>query len=916
MKFSFPRVVSAFLLVTFAATGLTQAQVKRKSAAPVKTKPKVLVLTITKGYRHGSIPKAADAIIKLGAENGFAVDTTSDVTKLNDVNLKQYASLIFASTTGSFMNAAQKVSLQRYIQSGGGFVGIHAAADAQYDWPWYVRMVGGWFAHHPDQQMATITVTDKNNISTNMLPAEWKRKDEWYHYKNVGKDLHILLNLEESSLTYNKNGSSDKFKMGASHPIAWYHDFEGGRVFYTGLGHTDESYTEPLFLQHLLGGIKYAIGNNAPLNYGKAKVQAMPDANRFSKNSLVTGGFFEPTEMTILPNLDILVAQRRGQIMKYDHITKKISQIGYIPVYHHVVSAKDVNAEEGLLGIQIDPDFKTNNYLYMYYSPVDSNVNRLSRFTYRNNKIDQTTEKVILEVKTTREICCHTGGSIAFGKDRIMYISQGDNTTPFDEPMPKGKKLPNTYSYAPLDDRPGFEQYDEGRSAGNTNDLRGKIMRIKMNLDGTYSIPEGNLFPKGTDKTRPEIYVMGNRNPYRISVDKKSGFLYWGEVGPDASNDSLATHGPRGYDEVNQAKKAGNFGWPFLIGNNIPYRSYDYATGKYGEPFDKNKPLNNSRNNTGLKELPAGTPAFIWYPYADSPEFPEVGSGGRTAMAGPVYHSEDHPSAVGKLPAYYDNKLFIYDFVRGWIKVVTMDENGDLEYMEPFMKGTQFNSMIDMEMGPDGKLYVLEYGTGWFSENKDSGLTRIEYNAGNRAPEISAVAANMTYGTLPLTVTLTAKATDPEKDKITYVWDLGNGIKKTTLVPKLSYTYTKEGTYDVTVVAKDSKLATSKPSKKLQIAAGSADEPVDPSLPFADGKALMLTLDCKVCHKTDEVSVGPSFTAVANKYDKNDKTFKTLGEKIINGGTGVWGDVVMPAHPSLKPEETKKILNWIMSLKK
>ncbi len=149
----------------------------------------------------------------------------------------------------------------------------------------------------------------------------------------------------------------------------------------------------------------------------------------------------------------------------------------------------------------------------------------------------------------------------------LLYLSAGDNSTPFDEP----KRTYVNNGYAPLNDYPGHVQYDARRSAGNTNDLRGKIMRIQVKDDGTYEIPEGNLFPKGTDKTRPEIYVMGNRNPYRISVDQKNSYLYWGEVGPDANADSFATRGPRGYDEVNQARKAGFFGWPFFVGNNYPY---------------------------------------------------------------------------------------------------------------------------------------------------------------------------------------------------------------------------------------------------------------------------------------------------------------------------------------------------------
>ncbi len=245
-----------------------------------------------------------------------------------------------------------------------------------------------------------------------------------------------------------------------------------------------------------------------------------------------------------------------------------------------------------------------------------------------------------------------------------------------------------------------------------------------------------------------------------------------------------------------------------------------------------------------------------------------------------------------------------------------MDTEGNYLGMEPFMKDARYNSMIDMEMGPDGKLYVLEYGNGWFKKNTESGIVRIDYNSGNRAPEIASVTANKTYGALPLTVKLTAKATDPENDKMTYTWSFGNGITKVTTVPTVTYTYPKAGNFRASVIAKDTKLAVGKSKEPALIAAGASDEPVDPSSKFAAGNALMMSMDCKACHKTREVSIGPAFADVANKYKKNRSTYETLTAKIQNGGTGVWGDVVMPAHPSLKADEAKQILDWVFSLKK
>jgi cytochrome c len=937
---------SLLLLMCFSCNGLLD---KRPG------KPRILVFSKTAGYRHSSIGVGKLAIMKLGQENGLLVDTTENADYFNEDSLANYSAVIFLSTTGNVLDAAQEAAFERYIQAGGGFVGVHAATDTEYDWGWYARMVGANFLSHPDQQVARLMLVDSSHISTKHLHSPWTRKDEWYNFKKINPDVHVLLKIDETSYEGGKNGEN--------HPMAWYHDYDGGRAFYTALGHTDESYSEDNFMKHLLGGIQYAIGENRNLDHKKSTSQIPPIEDRFTKANLAQGEFFEPTEMTVLPNLDILVAQRRGELLLYKKSDNKVSQVGFLNVYWKA-EVPNVNAEEGFMGIKADPDFANNHFVYVFYSPKDSSVNRLSRFKFENDKLDMNSEKVVLQFHSDRNICCHTGGSIDFGGDgKTLFVSTGDNSTPFDEP---GQKYVNR-GFAPLDDRPGHSQYDARRTSGNTNDLRGKILRITINPDGSYSIPEGNLFPQGTANTRPEIYVMGNRNPYRIMVDKKTNFLYWGEVGPDANNDSLETRGPRGYDEVNQARQAGFFGWPLFVGDNYAYHEYDYALGINKAIFDVAKPVNISRNNTGLQNLPPAKPAFIWYPYAATGDFPQVGTGGRNAMAGPVYYTDMFPDST-RLPDYYNKKLFIYEWIRGWIKVVHMRPNGDFDKMEPFMEHTKLNNLIDMEVGPDGKLYLLEYGSGWFQKNADAGLSRIDYNGGNLSPKVANLQVNKTSGTLPLTITATVEATDAEKDKLTYSWNIG-GTKKETTEPKLEYTIDKAGDYPISVDVIDANKGTTK-SETVGVYAGNEapvvsiavagnqtfyfpgkpvsysvkiedkDDPSQPDLAnlvvSADyvegsdkaaanmghqvlteammGKNLMLSLDCKTCHKEAEKSIGPSYVDIAKKYEKDPKAESYLVDKIIKGGGGVWGEVAMAAHPNLEPGDARQIVHWIQSL--
>ncbi|WP_448698764.1 ThuA domain-containing protein [Mucilaginibacter sp. AW1-3] len=219
-----------------------------------KVNDKVLIFSLTKGYHHTSIADGITAITQWGTEAGFDTDTTTDVTKFTDDNLKKYKAVVFLSPTGNgFFNDDQKAALQKYIHHGGGFVGIHAATDCLYDWDWYGKLVGAYFTKHPKIQQATLHVADQKHMSTDMLPATWQHTDEWYNFKNISPDIKVLITVDEKSYTGGE--------VGDVHPISWYQKFEGGRVFYTALGHTKEDYTtDTLFKQHVLAGIKYAMG--------------------------------------------------------------------------------------------------------------------------------------------------------------------------------------------------------------------------------------------------------------------------------------------------------------------------------------------------------------------------------------------------------------------------------------------------------------------------------------------------------------------------------------------------------------------------------------------------------------------------------------------------------------------------------
>ncbi|MEZ4829828.1 MAG: ThuA domain-containing protein [Bacteroidia bacterium] len=920
----------------------------------------ILVFSKTEGFRHESIEAGKAALEKMAKEKGFEVSFTENAEDFAEANLKNYQAVLFLNTTGDVLNRKQEEAFERFIQAGGGYVGVHAATDTEYDWYWYGRLAGAYFLDHPSDpnvQEGTMKVEQKDHFLTKGMPDQFQKVDEFYSFKSISPKINVVLTIDESTYTEGKNGDF--------HPMSWYQEYDGGRSFYTAMGHTNETFSEPLFLNHLWEGIKYAAGGEhpKPLDYSKSR----PEENRFTKVVLAEN-LDEPIELTLLDENRVLFIQRKGEVRLYNIGTKELKTIATIPVstkyYHKDGTPKNESAEDGLMGLNKDPHFAENGWIYMYYSPVNGDKNVLSRFTLKGDELLMDSEIVMLEVATQREECCHTGGSIAWDAEGNLYLSTGDNTNPH-----------ASDGYSPSDERPGRGPWDAQKSSANTNDLRGKIIRIKPQPDGTYTIPEGNLFPKGTPKTRPEIYTMGHRNPYRISVDPKTGYVYWGEVGPDA-REAAEDRGPAGHDEVGQARKAGNFGWPHFVGNNKAYYKYDFAKEQSLEKWDATKPINTSPNNTGMQELPPAQNAFIWYPYAESEEFPLMGSGGRNAMAGPVFYAEDFKGASHALPKYYDGKLFIYEWMRGFIATVTMDEEGNFESMEHFMPSYKFSNPMDMVFAANGDLYMLEYGQGWFVQNEDARLIRIEYNGGNRNP-MAQLEYDKKGGATPLAVNLSAaKSEDPDGDPLSYQWLItsGNDFRQTVETADASLNLTKEGIYDVLLTVDDGKGG--KVEERLQLIAGNTAPVVNITLPnktfynanqtfdyevsvsdeedgnlgndiaanqvaftidylaegfdkniiamghrsadaqmlVAKGRKLINDSDCFACHKVDAKSIGPSYEDVGKKYKGDKEAIRVLADRIINGGSGVWGQTPMAAHPKISKEDATEMVNYILSL--
>jgi cytochrome c len=528
----------------------------------------------------------------------------------------------------------------------------------------------------------------------------------------------------------------------------------------------------------------------------------------------------EPMDLAVLPDGRVLHTTRPGELWLHNPQTGRNTLAATFNVYRH--------DEEGLQSVALDPNFSANGWVYVYYSPpldtpVDDPVTpvnegdapffgtpedfapyrgliRLSRFRLTGARLDMRSEQQIIDVPVDRGICCHVGGDIVFDSAGNLILSTGDDTNPFESD-----------GYSPIDERPNRNPaFDAQRTAANTNDLRGKVLRIHPGQRGGYSIPAGNLFPPGTANTRPEIYAMGLRNPFRIEINHENDDIYVGDYSPDNRN-ANPLRGPAGHGKWFILREPGNYGWPYCATDALPYVDYDFATGVSGAAFDCAHPVNESPHNTGLRELPAVQHPDVWYSYTLSAEFPELGStppGGIGPMGGPAYDFDAAKASPPAWPAYYDGVPLFYEWTRDYIKEFRLNAAGELDAIRPVLPtlaSPTLDNGMDLEFGPEGALYTLEYGDGFFSENPDAQLARIDYIGpnGNHAPKVK-VAASPTKGLPRLTVSFSsAGTTDPDGDQLSYAWYLDDNDDVDSTAPNPTFTYRKAGVYQATLKVTD-----------------------------------------------------------------------------------------------------------------
>jgi glucose/arabinose dehydrogenase/type 1 glutamine amidotransferase len=742
----------ALLLVTLCACGSTDS--KSPESPPSSGAIRALVFTRADGAAHASSEARRAFFENEPANEGIEFTLTDDAGLFSDSGLRAFDVVVFANTTGNVLNASQQAAFERFIANGNGFVGIHSAAETERDWGFYRDLVGASATNEALPEAASIRVEDPTHPSAGEFQSEFAFSDGFYEFdRNPRETRSVVLSSDIG---------------GGDRPLAWYQYVGGGRSFYTSLGHASETWSDARFRSHVLGGLRWAARGGG---FGRA---------------VLTRSLRSPIALAVRPDEDVYVIERTGEVRLVRASSGKVDTALTLQV--------DTAQENGLLGLALDPHFSENPYVYLYYSaPLASDAptegppgrNLLVRLSARaDGTLDPESALVLLEVPSERR-CCHEGGSLTFASDGTLWLSTGDNTNPFD-----------SEGTAPIDRRPARETFNAERTAANPFDLRGKLLRI--NPDG--SIPDGNLFPRSGEAGRPEVYALGVRNPYRLAADPITPRVFFSDVGPDAASDSA--RGPRGYDEVNLAQP-GNYGWPHCIGQKLPYPAFDFETREIGAPFDCDDTV------APLLAYDYGTET---YPALGVGILPDGTFVGRAAIAGAVYRAP--LGARRPWPARFDGRLVIADWTRNIIASASIDDAGKLLDMERLLPGESFRRPIDFEVGPDGSLYVLEYGSDFWGNNPDAQLSRIEYAEFGQLAPIARMKVSSFNGPAGSVIHFSAedsRVLSPQERIADYAWDFDGDGAPDAHGMKVDHRFATSGGYAVSLRVLSSSGVESRP---------------------------------------------------------------------------------------------------------
>ena len=761
---------------------------------------KVLIYTGTVAHRHSEaintgIGPLRDALTAAGIEsdwedcNGYGTVTgqcqheDKNPRVFTAANLARYDAMFFfnaggndgrSGAAGPLWSASDREAIRGYVNQGGGIVANHLATDigaGEVSWDWWDGMgdsaIGSTMPGHPAApQTANVRVSDRNHVASKDLPDEFAIADEFYMFhRSVRGTHHVLATLDENTPGFNPGNLA----MGQDHPVAWCRDYDGGRVFATSLGHYGNLYTpvagQPSNLVKLLvGGVQWAAGVAGADNDCRGTVW-----NSFRRTTLATD-LNGPVSLDVATDGRVYWTEigapghtSNGRVRMYDPATQQTALVATIPTRADALGA----SEDGVLGMSLDPDFERNRFIYVYYSPRGEGENWpnagtgmvlghnvISRFELNAAGTAVVDEQEILRIPkvkvapngdggpegATTNWPAHTGGAgMDFDVQGNLVVGVGDDVNPYDA----------NRNYSPIDQR--YEhRYDARNTAANTNDLRGKILRIKPRADAdgapgagrTYDIPAGNMFAPGTEKTRAEIYAMGFRNPFTVHADpKRPGVVVVGEYGPDAGTNS-PTRGPAGIIEWNHITKPGFYGWPFCTGDNSTANTYfrfEFPNGPTGARFDcaLAQIPNESGFNTGLADLPGpAVPATIWHK-RDGTTSPRFGiptaTGSQEPNSGPIYrYDPDNPSET-KWPAYYDGSWIVYNRSMNWWTEAKLKSDDTLLGANPWIAPSTLGSgpasyALATRFGPDGALYAASWPGGGRGDQSGNGLLmRIDY---------------------------------------------------------------------------------------------------------------------------------------------------------------------------------------------